>query len=123
MLLRLALTLFLVVLAIATATGDRCIQLRVRPTAMLQRGDVDVQIRIPPHDDHYAFSVTWDSETGDHAGSSGPTRIDGRTLFVIPGLRDFPPQHYVFVVQLYDRMGHVLASDRAEIRRPGDDSQ
>lgn len=101
-------------LALTTPT----VSLTVRPTIMLQRGDIHVQVRVPPNAQNRILAIAWDSE----GGSVGETQRqiageDGPVLFDL-WLRSQPAAHYVFFVTLYDTRGHICGRDTATITTP-----
>ncbi|HVL65737.1 MAG TPA: hypothetical protein VM364_00615 [Vicinamibacterales bacterium] len=92
-----------------------CLTLKVRPQAMLRRGDVSVEARIPRHADHRLLAVSWLSENGKDGGYQVPLEGDQAPAVRTDWLRDMPPAHYVFTAAVIDSRGKVVGRDRAEI--------
>jgi hypothetical protein len=96
--------------------AERCVAIKVRPTIMLTRGDVDVQVRVQRHDHHRGLSVVWDSEDG----------YSGSRWFDLEGAQDRvlfqwwnksqPPAHYIYAARVFDAQGRELDQARIEIQ-------
>lgn len=102
----------------SAAPLEPCVTLRVRPLVMLQRGDIEIDALIPPHPDHKAYVLMWNSDVG--VGGRQVRQLDSTSLLLqMQRLRDMPPAHYRFAATIYDAHDHVLGHDAVEIRGPG----
>lgn len=95
--------------------AEKCVSLKVRPTIMLLRSDVDVQIRVSRHDHHRLLFIEWESDIG-YAGSRaiGLEGADAPVLFQWYE-RQYPPANYQFVARVFDEMAREVGRAGAQI--------
>ncbi len=109
--------IFLLGFATGTVYGaERCLTVRVRPTVMLQRGDIQVEARIARHADHRVYAIAWTSDIGSEGSTQRQLEGADAAALQTLSLRDQPAGHYFFSAAVFGPRGQLLARDRAEIR-------
>jgi hypothetical protein len=108
--------------AIASA-AEPCVRVKVRPTVMLVKQDIDTQVRVYRHADHRELLISWTYE-GEPGGSS-TRQLDGDTAAFLHTLwlRDQRPGNYEFTAIVRGAGGRVLGSDHIRILAPSRDDE
>ena len=101
---------------VKTAHGaERCVQLQVRPHAMIRRGDIRIETRVCRQPEHRALLLQWDSDRAGAGSSLTPLEgADAPSLFT-RWLPNQPPANYQFDAAVYDSRGAIVGRDRAQI--------
>jgi hypothetical protein len=102
-------------------TSHAPLTLLARPTFMLRRGDIRIEVRVLRHADNRRLAIAWTSDVG----SAGATQRqidgqDGPVLHVLT-LPSQPAANYLFVATVIDRAGKPRGRAQAQIRLAGDD--
>lgn len=113
--MRRRVSLLISAVALAAFTTPKPVLIKINPSIMLYRGDVHVEVRVPPREENRTLVVQWDSDAGDAGQQTEP--LDGADAAVLYtwDLRDIPPADYVFEARVLNSAGKTLATDRAEI--------
>lgn len=100
-----------------------CVTLQVRPAIVLPmtRVDVRLELRIPRHADHRAYSVAWTSDVGSEGSLARQLEGDASEVLHTHLLRGQPAANYQFVAAVYDARGRAVGRHTAEIRSPDPD--
>jgi hypothetical protein len=94
-------------------TSHAPLTLLARPTFMLRRGDIRIEVRVLRHADNRRLAIAWTSDVGID-GQDGPV------LHVLT-LPSQPAANYLFVATVIDRAGKPRGRAQAQIRLAGDD--
>lgn len=90
------------------------VTLLVRPQVMLQRGDIRVEVRVPPHADNRALAIAWSSDHGTEGSTLRPLEGEDAATLETLTLRSQPPANYLFVATVFGAGGR--ARGRADAR-------
>src|SRR5689334_13211522 len=71
--------------------AEPCVQLQVRPTAMLQRSDIRVETRVCRASNHRALVLSWDSDRAGAGRSLTPLEGEASPSLFTRWLHQQPP--------------------------------
>jgi len=91
------------------------VRLQLRPRVLLNRGDVDVQVRVPRHAENRRLTVAWDSDQAGAGSREFALEGDRAPVLFQWWNQDQAPAHYVYEARVFDDRGRQIGDARADI--------